>query len=115
MSKSSIAKEAEIAAKVVATATEAAKKVIQAATDAATETVSQAAATAAETAAVAAALMRSDLSYIKERVTKIEEQLQQEYVTRDQFAPVKALVYGMVSIILTAVVIALVALVVIKK
>ncbi len=115
MSKSTILKEAEVAAKVVATATEAAKKVISAATDAATNTVAQAAATATETAAVAAALVRSDVTYIKERVTNIEQKLENDYVTQDQFTPVKNLVYGMVSIILTAVVIALVALVVIRK
>jgi ABC-type phosphate transport system permease subunit len=44
----------------------------------------------------------------------IKENLERDYVTQDQFEPIKKVVYGLVSIILVSVVMALIALVVIK-
>jgi len=62
------------------------------------ETVSK----AAEVAAIVnAALVAADVKYIKENM-----------VTKDQFAPVQKLVYGLVSVILLAVVGAAIGLVV---
>lgn len=52
------------------------------------------------------------LEYIQEDIKDIKHQLEGNYVTIDQFEPVKKIVYGMVSVILLAVVGALIALVV---
>jgi ABC-type phosphate transport system permease subunit len=45
---------------------------------------------------------------------EIKTMLNSKFVTAEAFAPVKALVYGLVGLILTSVVIALIALVVTK-
>ena len=58
------------------------------------------------------ALLTKDVTYIKETVVEIKHNLEKDYITRDQFEPVKKIVYGMVAIILTAVVGALITLVV---
>lgn len=50
--------------------------------------------------------------YIRRDVAEIKKKLESNYVTQDQFKPVKAIVYGLVSLILTAVIVALLALVV---
>lgn len=52
------------------------------------------------------------MDYVQADVRDIKHKLDAEYVTKDQFEPVKKVVYGMVSVILLAVVGALVALVV---
>lgn len=44
----------------------------------------------------------------------VKTTLQQDYVTQDQFEPVKKLVYGLVSLILITVVGAILALVIVK-
>ena len=56
--------------------------------------------------------LKTDIDYIKRDVTDIKETLKTNYVTRDEFTPVKSIVYGMVGIILIAVFGALIALVV---
>lgn len=58
------------------------------------------------------AVMANDIEYIKKSLTKIDTKLEGEYVTKTEFDPVKRIVYGLVAIVLTAVVGALVALVV---
>lgn len=57
-------------------------------------------------------VIANDISYLKDDVREIKTQITSNYVTKDQFEPVRRLVYGVVGIILTAVVVALVALVV---
>jgi len=57
------------------------------------------------------AVISNDIGYIKDRVEKIDEKLEKDYVTHQEFGPIKSIVYGMVSLILTSVVIALIALV----
>lgn len=74
-------------------------------------------------------LFKKDISQILEKVTNIETQLEHKYVvatefdtlkkyvdekcvTQDQFWPVKALMYGMVSLALTAVVLGVLTLVI---
>jgi hypothetical protein len=52
------------------------------------------------------------LEYIQGDVKEIKIQLSGNYVTKDQFEPVRKIVYGMVSIILLAVMGAIIALVV---
>lgn len=52
-----------------------------------------------------------DIFYIRRDLDKISIVIEKDYVTKDQFEPVKRIVYGLVSIILVAVVGAVVALV----
>ena len=58
------------------------------------------------------AVIANDISYIKERIEAIEKKLEADYVNRQEFLPVKNLVYGLVSLVLVAVFTALVALVI---
>ena len=58
------------------------------------------------------AVMQTDIAYIKISVTALSNKIDDHYVTKDEFDPIKKLVYGLVSLILIAVVGAIVALVV---
>ncbi len=53
-----------------------------------------------------------DIVYIKDKLDNIENQVGSSYVTKDEFEPIKRVVYGMVALILTGVVGGLIALVV---
>jgi hypothetical protein len=64
--------------------------------------------------AIDIAVMANKLNSIESDVSDIKQKLDAHYVTNDQFEPVKKIVYGMVSLILLAVVGALVALVINK-
>jgi hypothetical protein len=57
-------------------------------------------------------ILKNDIEYIKKDVTEIKERLEGQFVSKDEFEPVKKIVYGLVGIILVAVVGALIALVV---
>lgn len=56
-------------------------------------------------------VIANDISYIKRDVVDIKNSLEKEYVTQDQFDPIKKIVYGMVSVMLTTVVVGLLTLV----
>lgn len=56
--------------------------------------------------------VQKDVLYIKEAISRVELRLERDYVTREEFNPVRTIVYGMVGIVLTAVLVTLVALVV---
>lgn len=58
------------------------------------------------------AVILSKVSRIESDIDKINNKLESSYVTQDEFEPVKKLVFGMVSIILVAVIGAIVALVI---
>ena len=58
------------------------------------------------------AVMQEQIIGIKNTVERIESKLENKYVSKEEFAPIKKLVYGCVSIILSSVVIAVIALVV---
>ena len=60
------------------------------------------------------AVIKSNMLDIKEDVRDIKEKLEKNYVTQDQFEPVKKIVYGLVGLILVAVVGALIGLVITK-
>jgi len=60
------------------------------------------------------AVIQNDLSYIKKEIGEIKGLVQEQYVTKNEFEPIKKIVYGMIGLILIAVVGALLALV-IKK
>ncbi len=51
------------------------------------------------------------LDYIQRDIKEIKERLEDEYVTRQEFQPIKNIVYGMVGIILMSVIGALLALI----
>jgi ABC-type phosphate transport system permease subunit len=58
------------------------------------------------------AILGNDVSYIKTAVDKIEHLIVDKYVTKDEFQPIKRIVYGVTGLILTSVIVALIALVV---
>lgn len=58
------------------------------------------------------AVIQNDLTYIKEKMNTIDNKVSNNYVSKEEFEPIKKIVYGVVSLILVAVVGALVALVV---
>ncbi len=60
------------------------------------------------------ALMAQDIGYIKRSVDDLTVKVDHNYVTKEEFKPVKQLVYGLVALILTAVVGAIMALVIRK-
>ena len=60
------------------------------------------------------AIIAKDLEFIRSDITDIKNDIQRHFVTREEYEPVKRIVYGLVSLILTAVVVALIGLVIIK-
>lgn len=58
------------------------------------------------------AVISTDIAYIKSDVAEIRRMQQTNYVSHDEFEPIKRIVYGLVGLILVAVVGALVSLVV---
>ena len=58
------------------------------------------------------AVIQTDLTYIKEKLNAVDQKVSTHYVSKEEFEPIKKIVYGLVSLILIAVVGALVALVV---
>lgn len=60
------------------------------------------------------ALLRKDISYIQKDISEINTKLDNKYVTVETFEPIKRIVYGLVGLILIAVVGAILALI-IKK
>lgn len=57
------------------------------------------------------AVIANDILYIKSDVADIKRMQQTNYVSKDEFEPIKRLVYGVVAIVLVAVVGAVVSLV----
>lgn len=58
------------------------------------------------------ALLQKDLSYMKEKLDSVDMKISQHYVSKEEFEPIKKIVYGLVGLILVGVVGALLALVV---
>jgi hypothetical protein len=58
------------------------------------------------------AVIQTDLTYIKEKLNAVDTKVSSHYVSKDEFEPIKKIVYGLVSLILIAVVGAIVTLVV---
>ena len=59
-------------------------------------------------------VIANDISYIKRDVAEIKTKLEADYVTRQEFEPIKKIVYGMITIILTGVLGAILTLVIIR-
>lgn len=57
------------------------------------------------------ALIRQSTENIEKRVDSIDLKLEKNYVTQDQFDPIRRLVYGLVGLILVGVVTAVLALI----
>jgi len=57
------------------------------------------------------AVMTTKLDMIQVQLNEVREKLEHSYVTVDQFKPVRNIVFGMVGLILTAVIVALIGLV----
>lgn len=57
------------------------------------------------------AIILTKVEYIEAEIKAIKEKLEKEYVTTDMFEPVQKIVYGLVSVILLAVIGAVVALI----
>jgi tetrahydromethanopterin S-methyltransferase subunit G len=58
------------------------------------------------------ALIQQDISYMKDKLDNVDQKISTHYVSREEFEPIKKIVYGMVGLILVAVVGALISLVV---
>lgn len=56
------------------------------------------------------ALVAQDVGYLIKQVDKINDKLEHDYVTQDQFDPVRKIVYGLVGTILLAVISAILAI-----
>lgn len=57
------------------------------------------------------AVIANDIQYIKGSIGDINHKLEANYVPRDEFTPVRAIVYGLVALILTAVIGAILTLI----
>lgn len=55
--------------------------------------------------------LETDIKYIRRDLDKIMDRLDNNFVKREEFVPVQRLVYGVVGLILTSVIVALIALV----
>lgn len=60
---------------------------------------------------VVLAEIKKDIEYIKCDVKEIKGKMEQDYVTQEEFKPIRNIVYGMVTMTLTAVVGALLTLI----
>jgi len=58
------------------------------------------------------ALLQQGVGFIKEEVKSINNKLEKDHITRDQFEPVRNLVYGLVGLMLTAVIVGLMAVII---
>lgn len=58
------------------------------------------------------AVIQKDLEYIKANVDDIKHKMEQDYVTQEEFKPIRNIVYGTITLILTGVVGALLTLVI---
>lgn len=57
-------------------------------------------------------IISNDLRYIRKDLEDIKRKLEHEFVSHDQFSPIRNIVYGLVSVILTSFSVTLVALVI---
>jgi hypothetical protein len=60
------------------------------------------------------AIVAKDIEFIKYEVTEIKHKIEGNFVTKEEFEPIKKIVYGIISLILTAVVGGLISLVVLR-
>lgn len=58
------------------------------------------------------AVMANDVKRIKDDVHEVKRKLEADYITRTEFDPVKKIVYGLVALVLTGVIGALITLII---
>lgn len=58
------------------------------------------------------AVLQNDMSYVKDKLDSIDDKVSSHYVSKEEFEPIKKIVYGLTGLILVAVVGAMVSLVV---
>jgi tetrahydromethanopterin S-methyltransferase subunit G len=58
------------------------------------------------------AILQNDIGYIKKQLDSIDNKVSNHYVSKEEFEPIKKIVYGLVGLILVGVVGAMVSLVV---
>lgn len=71
--------------------------------------------TLSNAASSAQSLVALDIDYIKKDMKIIKELLENKYVTKESFNPVKIITYGMTAIALSGVVVAIISMVIIHK
>ena len=57
------------------------------------------------------AMISKDIKYIQRDVVDIKHKLESQYVTQTEFEPIKKIVYGIMMLVLTTIVIAIVSVV----
>jgi hypothetical protein len=57
------------------------------------------------------AVMANDLGYVRKAVDNLNDKIDSNYVTKEMFAPIQKIVYGLVGLILIAVVGAIMTLI----
>lgn len=60
------------------------------------------------------AVMANDMAYLKKGIDKLDAKLSDNYITKEEFYPIKRVVYGLVGLIVTTVAIAILSGVIIK-
>jgi hypothetical protein len=61
------------------------------------------------------AVLANDMNYIRRTLDQVDNKISTHYVSKEEFEPIKRIVYGLVGLILVAVVGALLSLVVVKQ
>ena len=59
-------------------------------------------------------VIKRDMTDLKVSIKSVDDKMSQHYISRDEFEPIKKIVYGLVTLILIGVVVALLSLVVKK-
>ncbi len=57
---------------------------------------------------------RDSHEMLKDSIDELKKTVKEEYVTKETFSPIQRIVYGIVSIVMTAVVMAIIGLVILK-
>jgi len=60
------------------------------------------------------AIIAKDVEYIRDSVKKIDRRLEKDYVTRQEFEPIKKISYGLISVVGVAVIGALLSLILVR-
>lgn len=54
--------------------------------------------------------LSSDMSHVRENISRINDQLDEKYVTKEEFGPIQKIVYALVALMLTGIVGAVISL-----
>lgn len=84
-------------------------------TDKVTQVAAETARQVAETARENTLLLRQDIGYLQRSFDSLSKDLKENYTTKDQFDPIKRIVYGAVGTILVSFLLAIIGLVIILQ